>query len=571
MSRVLSFLLCLMWIAFTGGQVRAEESPQAIISKAIAEEDLEVQAAQIKLLVGKATPEVLQLLKQWKDGEIYLYTDAAGIKSVVIPEGEKDSGDKQIFRALADGKMVSDADGKALPLGSSDFESADTTTSSRMAIKAVMDMAALLDTDFKKRLQAIQNIGLEQDPEKLPALKTALAVEKDSTAIRALNEAVAFVEIKSDDPAVKLAACRRLGELQSIPSQDVLKGIIVEASAAGLAELAAAAQASLDQIAIHVRNVNTAGTIFRGISTGSVLLVVAIGLAITFGLMGVINMAHGEMLVVGAYTTYVVQNLFGEGLHLSPFGISMNIPGMNATGWLYNSYFIVALPAAFLVAALVGIGLERSIIRFLYKRPLESLLATWGVSLVLQQLFRLIFGASNVDVSSPVWLSGNWTVNDVQFGWNRLFVIAFAVLIILLTWAVLNKTSLGLLIRAVMQNRSMAACMGVRTDRVNMMTFGFGSGLAGLAGAFLSQIDNVGPGLGQKYIVDAFMTVVVGGVGKLTGTVVSAVGIGVADQSLQQILLSPVLGKILVLVAIILFLQWRPSGIFVTRSRSLES
>jgi urea transport system permease protein len=265
------------------------------------------------------------------------------------------------------------------------------------------------------------------------------------------------------------------------------------------------------------------------------------------------------------------QNLFGEGLHLSPFGTSVNIPGMNATGWLYNSYFIVALPAAFLVAALVGIGLERSVIRFLYKRPLESLLATWGVSLVLQQLFRLIFGSNNVQVSSPTWLSGNWTVNDVQFGWNRVFVIAFAVIIIWLTWAVLNKTSLGMLIRAVMQNRSMAACMGVRTDRVNKLTFGFGSGLAGLAGAFLSQITNVGPGLGQNYIVDAFMTVVVGGVGKITGTVVSSLGIGVADQSLQQYLGNPVLGKILVLGAIILFLQWRPSGIFVTRSRSLES
>ncbi len=571
MSRPLFVLLSLIWIAFTGEQVRAEGTPQEIISKAIAEEDAEIQASQIKSLLGKATPEVLQLLRQWKDGEIYLYTDAAGSKTVVIPEGEKDSEDKQIFHGLSDGRILNDAEGKPLKLGSSDVESADTSSSSRMAIKAVMDMAALLDTDLKRRLQAIQNIGLEQDPEKLPELKTALAIEKDSSAIRALNESMAFLEIKSDDPTVQLAACRKLGELQSIPSQDVLKGIIVEASAGGRPELAVAAQASLEQIAVHVRNVNTAGTIFRGISTGSVLLVVAIGLAITFGLMGVINMAHGEMLVVGAYTTYIVQNLFGEGLHLSPFGISMNIPGMNATGWLYNSYFIVALPVAFLVAALVGIGLERSIIRFLYKRPLESLLATWGVSLVLQQLFRLIFGASNVDVSSPVWLSGNWTVNDVQFGWNRLFVIGFAVIIILLTWAVLNKTSLGLLIRAVMQNRSMAACMGVRTDRVNMMTFGFGSGLAGLAGAFLSQIDNVGPGLGQKYIVDAFMTVVVGGVGKLTGTVVSAVGIGVADQSLQQILLSPVLGKILVLVAIILFLQWRPSGIFVTRSRSLES
>ena len=189
---------------------------------------------------------------------------------------------------------------------------------------------------------------------------------------------------------------------------------------------------------------------------------------------------------------------------------------------------------------------------------------------MLQQLFRLIFGASNVQVSSPAWLSGNWTVNDVVFGWNRVFVIGFAVVIIVATWLVLNKTPLGLLIRAVMQNRNMAACMGIRTERVNMMTFAFGCGLAGLAGAFLSQIGNVGPSLGQNYIVDAFMTVVVGGVGNILGTVISALGIGVADQTLQQYLGNPVTGKILVLGAIILFLQWRPAGLFVTRSRSLD-
>jgi urea transport system permease protein len=214
--------------------------------------------------------------------------------------------------------------------------------------------------------------------------------------------------------------------------------------------------------------------------------------------------------------------------------------------------------------------LERSVIRFLYRRPLESLLATWGISLVLQQLFRLVFGSNNVQVFSPSWLSGNWTLNDIVFGWNRVFVIGFAVLIIAVTWLVLNKTSLGLLIRAVMQNRNMAACMGVRTERVNMMTFAFGCGLAGLAGAFLSQIGNVGPSLGQNYIVDAFMTVVVGGVGNILGTVISALGIGMADQALQQYLGNPVIGKILVLGAIILFLQWRPAGIFVTRSRSLD-
>ena len=219
---------------------------------------------------------------------------------------------------------------------------------------------------------------------------------------------------------------------------------------------------------------------------------------------------------------------------------------------------------------MVGIALERTVIRFLYRRPLESLLATWGVSLVLQQLFRLVFGANNVQVSSPSFLSGHWSVNDILLGWNRVFVIGFAGLIVFGVWLVLTRTSLGLLIRAVMQNRSMASCMGVRTSRVNMLTFGLGSGLAGLAGAFLSQIGNVGPSLGQSYIVDCFMTVVVGGVGNIGGTVLSAMGIGMTDQALQQILLNPVLGKILVLVAIILFLQWRPAGLFVTRSRSLD-
>jgi urea transport system permease protein len=318
----------------------------------------------------------------------------------------------------------------------------------------------------------------------------------------------------------------------------------------------------------------------------------ALGLAITFGLMRVINMAHGEMIAVGAYTTYLVQNIFGAGLTIPCFGLSLPIPGLNLTGTAYQCYFLAAIPLSFLAAALVGIGLERSIIQFLYRRPLESLLATWGVSLVLQQTFRLMFGANNVQVSSPVYLSGNWTVNDVLLGWNRVFVIGFAILIVFGMWLVLTKTSLGLLIRASMQNRGMAACMGVRTGRVNMLTFGLGSGLAGLAGAFLSQIGNVGPSLGQNYIIDSFMVVVVGGVGSIGGTVISAFSIGGADQVLQQYLPdwapglgwvpgigsflqnlaqdAAVFGKILVLGAIILFLQWRPAGLFVTRSRTLD-
>jgi urea transport system permease protein len=294
----------------------------------------------------------------------------------------------------------------------------------------------------------------------------------------------------------------------------------------------------------------------------------------------VINMAHGEMIAVGAYTCYVVQNLFGTGFRFAitlPFtffgkqvGFGLNLPGLNAGGWVYQSYFLVAIPLSFLTGAIAGLLLERLVIRFLYRRPLESLLATWGVSLFMQQCFRMVFGSNNVDVDSPTWLLGHFSIHDVSFGYNRVFVIGFAIMIVLGTWLLLTRTPLGLLIRSVMQNRDMAACMGVRTNRVNMMTFAFGSGLAGLAGAFLSQIGNVGPSLGQNYIVDSFMVVVVGGVGSIVGTVCASLGIGTVDQVLQQLLESPVVGKITVLVAIILFLQWKPGGLFSTRTRSLD-
>jgi urea transport system permease protein len=276
----------------------------------------------------------------------------------------------------------------------------------------------------------------------------------------------------------------------------------------------------------------------------------------------------------------VVQNIFGTGFGFSitlpfsfggkQFHFGLHLPGLNATGWTYESYFLVAIPLSFLMAALAGLAIERTVIRFLYRRPLESLLATWGISLVMQQLFRMVFGANNVQVNSPSWLLGHFSINDVSFDYNRVFVIVFAIFIVVGTWLLLTKTPLGLLIRAVMQNRAMASSLGVRTSRVNMMTFAFGSGLAGLAGAFLSQIGNVGPSLGQTYIVDSFMTVVLGGVGSIVGTVCSAFGIGTADEVLQQTTGSPVTGKIVVLMAIILFLQWKPGGLFASRSRSLD-
>jgi urea transport system permease protein len=552
-------------------------SPREVIARALVNDDAEEQSKLVSSLAGTADPLARDLLTAWKEGGIHIFEAPAdlpgfaeGQKVAVTLIGEKDAEDRQVAIRVDSTETLKDGAGQPIRLSTSDVELADTSSDLRVAMKGVLDLFALAAPEPQARLNAVSTIGLAQDPAQLGALRARQQVERDSRVQRAIHEAIALVELKSEDPAAQAAAAKTLGEMGSISSQDALKQLQRD-SIETAPEVARAAANALAAIETHTKWVNFYGTLFRGLSLGSVLLVVAIGLAITFGLMGVINMAHGELIVVGAYTTYVVQNIFGAGLALSPFGLKLTIPGLNTDGALYSSYFLLALPLAFLSAALVGIALERSVIRFLYRRPLESLLATWGVSLVLQQLFRLIFGANNVQVYSPAWLSGNWTVFDVILGWNRVFVIAFAAVIVAGTWALLTKTSLGLLIRAVMQNRQMAACMGVRTERVNMLTFGFGSGLAGLAGAFLSQIGNVGPGLGQNYIVDAFMTVVVGGVGNIFGTVVSAVGIGMVDQSLQQILLNPVLGKILVLAAIILFLQWRPAGLFVTKSRSLES
>ncbi len=549
----------------------AETKVRAIISQALLMEDGNEQAALVRSLSADGGLLAGQILSLWREGGIYYYVAPDKQRIPVTLDAAKDDQGRQRASRISDAKPLLGEDGQPVLITASDLDAAETDSILRTAIKDVTDTAALTDPDPRLRLKAVQGASMEQNLEKIPSLEAHLKIESDADVQRALREAIALTSLKSSDLKIQIKACAELGELTSIPSQDALKTLSAEATKEGKADLAAAATAALKKIASHVTSVNAIGTVFRGLSLGSILLVVAIGLAITFGLMGVINMAHGELLVVGAYTTYVVQCIFGPGLAISPFGFSFSIPGFHATGSAYSSYFIFALPLSFLMAALVGIALERSVIRFLYKRPLESLLATWGVSMVMQQLFRLTFGANNVQVDSPTWLSGNWTVNDIIFGWNRVFVICFAVLIIVLTRVVLNKTPLGLLIRSVMQNREMAACMGVRTERVNMLTFGFGSGLAGLAGAFLSQIGNVGPGMGQDRIVDAFMTVVVGGVGNIIGTVVSALGIGVVDQSLQQILGNPVLGKILVLAAIILFLQWRPQGLFVTKSRSLES
>ena len=319
-------------------------------------------------------------------------------------------------------------------------------------------------------------------------------------------------------------------------------------------QVKAALQASLRTVEASLAWGERAAAIFSGISLGSILLLVALGLAITYGLMGVINMAHGELMMIGAYATYVVQGLFQRFL-----------PGA------FDAYLLAALPASFLASALVGAILERGVIRFLYGRPLETLLATWGISLMLMQLVRSIFGAQNVGVENPAWMSGGvQLLPNLLLPWNRLLIIVFAVLVLAATAFMISRTRLGLFVRGVTQNRPIASCMGVNTARIDTYAFALGSGIAGLAGCALSQIGNVGPDLGQSYIVDSFMVVVVGGVGQLAGTVYAAMGLGILNKLLEG-WSGAVLAKIAVLVMIIVFIQKRPQGIFAMKGRSAEA
>lgn len=575
----------MVWIALllsgTGMARAAESATELEARKKLAEVIVAKPEDQPKLLselVDTGSKTAHDVLTAWTRDGIYMYGAPGGAKVPVQLEDQQDAQGKARAIRVDDGQILKDDKGVELHFGSGDLEAAETDMALRKVIQRTLDSLALADKDPEVRHSAVSKLGNSQKLQYLPILQARLTRETNAEVRRAIEEAIAMLQLGDTNTDVKISAVNHLAELQSIGSVENLQKFAEKDTTPPAAKLAATK--AIGSIKNHIGWVNFFGTIFHGISLGSILLVVALGLAITFGLMGIINMAHGEMIAVGAYTCYVVQNLFGAGFGFTivlPFNFAgkaiqfgMHLPGLNTTGATYESYFLVALPLSFIMAALAGLLVERAVIQFLYRRPLESLLATWGVSLVMQQCFRMVFGANNVQVNSPSWLLGHFTVDDVSFGYNRVFVIGFAVLIVIGTWLLLTKTPLGLLIRAVMQNRNMAACLGVRTRRINMLTFAFGSGLAGLAGAFLSQIGNVGPSMGQDHIVNAFMTVVVGGVGSIIGTVCAALGIGTSDQVLQQLTGSPVSGKIVVLITIILFLQWKPGGLFSIRSRSLD-
>ncbi|MGD0104036.1 MAG: urea ABC transporter permease subunit UrtB [Rhodopila sp.] len=408
----------------------------------------------------------------------------------------------------------------------------------------------LFAPDAATRLQAASAVFTSHDPAALPALDRALAKETDPEVKRRMDQARAAAVLSAPDAseADRLAAVATLRARGDQDSRSLLSALAGQSGPVGNA--AAAAVVSID----HVLALwSVAQSVYYGISLGSVLLLAAAGLAITFGVMGVINMAHGEMVMIGAYVTFVVQQF----LH-------SYIPS------IYELSLLIAVPLAFLTSGLVGVLVERSLIRFLYGRPLETLLATWGLSLVLQQVVRSLFGANNRDVDTPGWMSGAFQLGGLTLTWNRMYIILFAFLVVAALMAALRYTPLGLRMRAVTQNRRMAAAMGIRTPWIDALTFGLGSGVAGIAGVALSQIDNVSPNLGQGYIIDSFMVVVFGGVGNLWGTTLGALTLGIVNKFLEPIA-GAVLGKIVVLVLLILFVQRNPRGMFPLKGRAVEA
>lgn len=523
-SRML--LLMCAWVGLSAHAMTAAEL------KTFADADNSARIDMIQQWVAHGDAEAATVLKFFYDGELALGASGQVVRTTAAATSDPLSG-------------------KVLP-PEPDAEKLTINNRVRVAVESALAGLQLASPDARVRLAAARELQNRADESQLPLLEARIKVETDKQVRTSLILTRATLSLQNENAQVRLAAARTLGESPA-PDSKMLIEERLKAEGESDPAVRAALQDSLKAIDQMLFTGEMLGYLFSGISLGSILLLVALGLAITYGLLGIINMAHGEMLMIGAYTAYGVQTLF-----------RLYAPG--ALDW----YVIVALPAAFLVAALVGMALERLVIRWLYGRPLETLLATWGISLFLIQLVRMLFGAQNVEVSNPAWLSGGVPVMaNLVLPYNRLAIIAFAALVLIGVWILLTKTRLGLFIRATTQNRAMASCVGVTTWKVDTMAFGLGSGIAGLAGVALSQIGNVGPELGQGYIIDSFMVVVTGGVGQLAGTVYASMGLGVINKFLEANI-GAVLAKILVLVVIILFIQKRPQGLFALKGRFVD-
>ncbi len=537
MVRLLRVLGCWLSLLFI---TPASAALDAAVVAQLGDEDSDVKIEAIRRLAASSDERAITVLK------------ALGGEGLALI----DRGKRAVI--LADGKMEDAASGEALGAAPAGIDPIIINNRIRGELAAAIAALRLGSADRAVRLAAARELQGSDNEDALPTIRRALDKESDAEVKGVLALASASLAIKSSDPTARLEAARLLADSTDAQVRQLLATMITRNKDGSYPEaderVRAAAQASLNSINTRLRTTELGLALFSGVSLGSILLLAALGLAITYGLMGIINMAHGEFLMIGAYATFLVQGVFRS-----------LFPG--AFDW----YVLAALPVAFAVTAAIGMALERSVLRWLYGRPLETLLTTWGIGLLLIQSCRTLFGAQNVEVENPSWLSGGIALaGGYVLPFNRLVIIFFALAVLAAVWLVINRTRLGLFVRGVTQNRAMASCTGVPTHRVDMLTFGLGSGVAGLGGVALSQIGNVGPDLGQSYIVDSFMVVVLGGVGQLAGTVIAALGLGSIAKFLEP-WSGAVLAKIMVLVFIILFIQKRPQGLFALRGRSAEA
>ncbi|GGF72239.1 branched-chain amino acid ABC transporter permease [Azorhizobium oxalatiphilum] len=534
---LLAAVVLLACAAPASAQTPAAQPPSADLAPAlekIAADSYSDTEAALALLSTSTSPQAAVIVAALADGRLLI-----------------DAATKSVYVRAADGTLSAAATGATVSPAPAGLKAVRLNNRVRRAIDAASGALSLLAPEPARRAEAAAAVFKSRDAAALPTLQAAIAKETIPSVREALEQARAAILIT----APGISEADRLGAVKLVTARGDQEALALLSNLPADATPAVKTTAEQGVAAINrsLAMWNVAQNVWYGLSLGSVLLLAAIGLAITFGVMGVINMAHGEMVMLGAYTTYMVQDV-----------IRTSYPGL--FGWS----LAIALPLAFLFTALVGILIERLVIRFLYGRALETLLATWGLSLMLQQAVRTIFGPTNKEVGAPSWMSGAFQVGQLSITYNRLWIIVFALIVFVALLVVLKRTSLGLYVRAVTQNRRMAAAMGIRTGRIDALTFGLGSGIAGIAGVALSQIDNVSPNLGQGYIIDSFMVVVFGGVGNLWGTLVGAFTLGIANKLLEPFA-GAVLGKIVLLVCIILFIQKRPRGLFALKGRAVEA
>jgi urea transport system permease protein len=537
-TRIASILraAAIAWaLALAGAAAQAADLPGLI--NALGQGGFADREKAIEALAATGDGRVASVLRALGDGDLYTRKRDGAVYIV-----RKQGSDLMLFDPVSNAPVAAAAAG--------DIDRVKVNNRLRRAIEAALGSLTLMAPDPGVRREAAEAVFKSRDPNAIAILNQALAAETDNGVKVVIEQARAAallsMDAGEDDKLAAIAVITARGDRDALQLlQAVHDGSVGAIQAAALGGVRSIEQS----LALWEAGQN----IWYGLSLGSVLLLAAIGLAITFGVMGVINMAHGEMVMLGAYTTYVVQDV-----------IRTSAPD------LFDYSLVIALPLAFLVAGGVGLLIERGIIRWLYGRPLETLLATWGLSLILQQAVRSIFGPSNREVGAPSWMSGSFEVGYLSITYSRMWIIIFALVVFALLTVILRKTSFGLHMRAVTQNRAMAGAMGIRTPWINALTFALGSGIAGIAGVALSQIDNVSPNLGQGYIIDSFMVVVFGGVGNLWGTLVGAATLGIVNKFLEPYA-GAVLGKILVLVFIILFIQKRPRGLFALKGRAVET